>query len=123
MRTIGVILDRETGGIIGTTMEDIDIYEYDKGIESKSDVYVPDTQYLNRCLNDWNQRSIRLIGIIHSHKIMEQLSYADIQFAYNIMSCNQLDELIMAILVLSVSELLIYKIKDGYVTKEEFMIV
>ena len=62
------------------------------------------------------------VGLVHSHKSKKNLSYADIEYAKNIILSNHLDWIYMVIFVHENNKLYAYRInmkEELYVNEEE----
>lgn len=59
----------ESGGIIGSSNgEVINHVVFDRGqLNHRGGVYMPDTQFLNQIIKDWNECEIEFRGIFHTH--------------------------------------------------------
>ena len=78
----------ETGGIIGGRDRTISAFIFDNGIASENyDSYIPNIQYLNKCLHNWKESGIELYGIVHTHRPdATELSCGDKNYIEKIMA-------------------------------------
>lgn len=72
----------EQGGILGMKDGVICEYIHDNSIpEMDKAIYVPDTAFLNGCIERWSKDGIDFCGIIHSHpKGQKELSSGDLEY-------------------------------------------
>lgn len=77
----------ESGGILGGADGIVSKYVSDKGLESNLyDEYIPDVDFLNSVIWEWQNRQIQFYGIYHSHfHGGYDLSDADKQYIAKIM--------------------------------------
>lgn len=69
----------EVGGILGGSGETITRFAFDMGQAVQySDFYVPNTEYLNSVIAQWQAESIEFFGVFHTHpQNAKTLSNAD----------------------------------------------
>lgn len=99
---------KESGGIIGSKGNIITVFEFDRTCTVGE--YIPDTFKLNAIIKKWYQNDILFAGLVHSHYSNKYLSYADIEYAKNIITSNSLDRIIMLVYVHENNKLYAYKI-------------
>lgn len=114
----------ESGGIIGgIDKKEICEFYYDEGIESNMSEYVPNTNLITNRMEEWLQKGIDFLGIIHSHESNNCLSYADIDFARNIMRVNGLKNIYMMLYVKKDTQLILYKVMKDKIINEGLEVV
>lgn len=90
----------ETGGVLGKKNGIICKYFYDDNADIIQYRYVPNVKKLNTILAQWLKDDIEFAGIIHSHpEDVNELSYADIQYARKILQENSLEYVIFPLIV------------------------
>lgn len=84
----------ETGGILGSEdLKHITHFCYDEYGSSTEASYTPNVEYLNSILEEWSEKHIFFVGIVHSHSDNPVPSCADIAYAKEILaSLPHLDE-------------------------------
>lgn len=101
LNTIGA-LPPERGGILGSLdMETISHFYYDiNGVSTKYS-YTPNVKEINSVLEDWSEKGIYLVGIVHSHNPeCKYPSCMDIEYAERILKgLSHTDELYLPILI------------------------
>jgi len=79
--TIGVNKP-ETGGILGMSRGIIDNYYFDADAITASGFYYPHIARVNQIVNEeWATRNVSFCGFVHSHEDGLELSYADKEYA------------------------------------------
>lgn len=59
----------ECGGVLGAGEDGIITeYYFDETGRSEPDAYIPDVEAINRVLEEWHERGIHMVGIVHSHR-------------------------------------------------------
>lgn len=78
----------ECGGILGQKNGIICAYLHDRKWQStESAIYVPDVDWMNRCIQEWAFTGIEFAGIVHSHPLdCNTLSEADRAYICQIMT-------------------------------------
>lgn len=79
----------ETGGILGSSDgKIIDCVIKDKGrSRNNKAIYIPNTEFFNKCLSEWEEKGIKFRGIFHTHlKVWPQLSNDDITYIRRIVN-------------------------------------
>ena len=115
----------ESGGILGRKKDTkmIDYYIFDHA--EKENEYIPDVEKLNKALLEWANESIDFVGVIHSHQNSSQmkLSYADVEFARNILSQNRnLDSIYMLLYILKTGKLVSYNVSRDCIMEDGLLI-
>lgn len=60
----------ETGGILGSSGEEIDTMIIDTNQSSCCNgIYTPDVSFLNRCIEKWTAEGIVFMGMFHTHAL------------------------------------------------------
>lgn len=72
----------EQGGILGMANGYVTEYIHDNAyVESESAVYIPDTAFLNNCIQKWALNDIEFCGLVHSHPSGQKtLSSSDLEY-------------------------------------------
>lgn len=79
----------ESGGFLGCDkLMKISAFTFDDTGEENT--YLPNENNLNNAIRKWNSEGIRFVGFIHSHLDRNRLSYADIEFAKEFISLNEI---------------------------------
>ena len=96
----------ESGGIIGIDKNGLICeFQYDNPISYNCFEYRPNTEFLNKIINyDWSEKEISFAGFVHSHPHNSIISDADIKYAQKIMKANEMKNILMGILDLSINE-------------------
>ena len=118
--TIG-IYNSESGGILGSKEDIITHYVFDRVCHEQE--YIPRVEFLNNEIRSWNEKGVNYIGLIHSHKSRRTLSYADIEYARNIINLNNIPQIHMFLFVLDTKELIDYIVYENDVCIEEINII
>lgn len=100
----------ESGGILGGKDNIITEYMFDKGLKSNLyDEYVPNVDFLNSIISEWQKHSIQFYGIYHSHfPGGHALSDADKQYIAEIMQSITYRKLFFPI-VFPKEDMLVYR--------------
>ena len=79
----------EAGGILGSVDGCVCAFVYDPGIPDMTlNCYAPDVDFLNRIIEQWQEKGISFCGIVHSHPLGHQkLSNVDLSYIQTIMDC------------------------------------
>lgn len=123
--TIGGVLP-ETGGILGKKDETICAYYFDYTASCDSNTYKPDMVTVNRIISEWERQDIQFAGIIHSHEEMQsKLSCADIVYAQEIMTANDMETILFPLVIIGdKTRLIMYTVdRCGDVTEEEITLI
>lgn len=77
----------ETGGVLGGKRGSVTHFIFDKvSTEQRGDFYIPNTEYLNSVITQWQAESIELLGVFHTHpQNAKTLSNADCVYIKAIM--------------------------------------
>lgn len=77
----------ENGGILGMKDDIVCEYLHDYSKQTNEAAkFVPDVQWMNQIIYDWNKKGVLFGGIVHSHPIgQESLSFDDIRYITSIM--------------------------------------
>jgi len=111
----------ESGGIIGSLDgRNITAYVFDH--ESSKGEYVPDVQKLNHVISDWRKRRISFMGIVHSHKTRETLSYADVLYARKVLTWNRMETILFPLYISDLKDLLVYMVTSSEVVIRKYTI-
>lgn len=105
-RTIGCKTP-ETGGMLGcsNSLGIIDKFVFDEHAKVGGTEYNPNVKYLEKIINDKWEPGTELIGFIHSHPYgITSPSYADVEYAQNIMDANEEDSLFIPIVMSSANK-------------------
>lgn len=80
--------DREYGGILGGRDGVITEFVFDKGLCNENiGTYIPDIEFLNGCIDKWQNEDIAFYGIIHNHLTeYAELSGEDVKCIETIMN-------------------------------------
>lgn len=81
----------ESGGMLGGDLKTgrISHFHFDEKGTCNAAAYSPDTDTLNKLLDDWNREGIRLLGFVHSHpNYFDHPSFGDEQYAREILEAN-----------------------------------
>lgn len=106
----------ETGGILGGSDCEINHFFFDVGEKSSANEYVPNTDLLNKVIDNWKSRDIKFLGIIHSHIDNPLLSDKDIQMALKILDLNPfIESILMPIFIIKDQEFRWYKVSKHQV--------
>lgn len=100
----------ESGGILGCKNGEIK-YLFDRACYENE--YIPNTIFLNKILEEWQENNIDFIGIIHSHKERTKLSYSDIEYARQIIKHNNLCKVHMLIYVIKFKKIFDYVVYEN----------
>lgn len=78
----------ENGGILGIRDGVVCEYLHDRSSQlTDKAVYIPDVQWINCCIEEWNRKGISFGGIIHSHLSGQMyLSDTDKEYIHLIMN-------------------------------------
>ena len=84
--------EREYGGILGGRGGVITEFVFDKGLYNKNvGTYVPNVEFLNDCIEQWQTQNICFYGIIHNHLTeYAELSGEDVKCIETIMNAMPL---------------------------------
>ena len=95
----------ESGGIIGAEDGIVTQFVHDCGLQGHEHcVYIPDTERLNRMINEWSQTDIQFVGLVHSHPPMgNKLSVGDLKYITSIMKCCELSVFYFPIVIPKIS--------------------
>lgn len=107
----------ESGGILGGYEDKVTTFFFDR--ECLGDEYIPDVIKLNKIIKEWNRQDIFFMGIIHSHKDNENLSYVDVEYARKIISINKLKSIHMALYISNKKKIIDYVVEMADVIKTE----
>lgn len=77
----------ESGGILGGRKNIVTAFVFDSGLENDLyDQYIPNVDYLNHAISEWQKQGIDFYGIFHSHfPGGKELSTADKRYIEKIM--------------------------------------
>ena len=80
--------EREYGGILGGRDGVITEFVFDKGLWNENiGTYIPDVEFLNDCIEKWQDKNISFYGIIHNHLTeYAELSSEDVKCIQTIMN-------------------------------------
>lgn len=100
----------ESGGILGLKDNVICAYYFDKGDFCKIDEYRPNIKKLNSVINEWGNKGISFIGIIHSHPNSYKIpSLQDCNYVDVLMKQNRfLEKIILPIVIIENDDVQIY---------------
>lgn len=107
----------EIGGILGGYNGVICCVVFDHGTQKQNIRkchYTPDTEYLNRCIEDWENNEIDFYGIFHTHFFsVATLSGGDKRYMERIMQSmpNEKNELYFPVIVLPERKMVSYLCK------------
>lgn len=77
---------REVGGILGGSGDCVTAFFLDcNSLSSHPCCYVPDVEKLNEVIEAWSRRSIRFIGVFHTHRDTNSLSPQDRSYIQRIL--------------------------------------
>lgn len=95
----------ETGGMLGLDNNGIiSHYVFDKNAVVGGAEYNPNVNFLQKIIDQWMDNNIKLIGFVHSHpNTFMQPSYADLDYAKEIIDIFSLDFLFLPIIKSSYS--------------------
>ena len=83
------IVPPEMGGILLGNSSRIDIVIFDPGIKEHKNSgikYIPDVEFLNKCLSNYSEQGKRFFGMFHTHaRQWKNLSNDDIHYIKNVM--------------------------------------
>ena len=73
----------ETGGILGSAIKGkITHFVFDRKAVRHASLYIPNVDFLNPFIAQWERKGIRFVGLIHSHPMdAPRLSKADLLYA------------------------------------------
>lgn len=101
--------DYETGVYIGAKAGMISYFFFDEGVRQADKLmYVPNITKINSELKRWYDEGVGFIGFIHSHIDNDILSYADLNFAKNILVSNGINEIYMGVLNMKIGAITYY---------------
>lgn len=105
----------ESGGLLGSSKDGvIDSYYFDEGKINLTDKYVPKVETMNVVLEEWSERNIKFIGIIHSHLEDAAISSKDIIMARKILAINDsLESVLMPVYTLKDKKIRWYEIDSN----------
>lgn len=117
----------EEGGILGIRNGIVCAYKHDSSVKLyDSAQYVPNTEFLNSVIPDWEKDGIVFAGMVHSHIPHEKdLSASDRDYAVQILQAmpDYIDKLFFPI-VLEGKELIVFSVcKGSEIQKEKTEIV
>lgn len=77
----------ETGGLLGGQKGTVIQFVLDSGCRTKrEDFYIPNTEYLNSVIAQWQAEGVEFLGVFHTHpKGAQMLSRADCAYIETIM--------------------------------------
>lgn len=111
----------ESGGILGGVGETITQFSYDRACSENE--YIPDIINLNKVIKSWWNNGICFKGIVHSHKCNTKLSFADIEYALDIIKHNDLKCVYMLLYVIMERSFYAYTIKNDSIIKDNIKII
>lgn len=104
----------ETGGIIGSSVENIiDKVILDVSVEQATSYcrYIPNISFLNECIEKWQQDNVVFCGVFHTHFFgVQTLSCGDKRYIKDIMESmpTDINNLLFPLFVLPNRELVCY---------------
>lgn len=105
----------ETGGILGSSNGNVIdklIMDHPSETPERPCSYSPNTNFLNHCINKWQENNISFMGIFHTHFVgVKTLSSGDRNYIYAIMAAmpDNIEYLYFPIFVLPDRILVCYK--------------
>lgn len=105
----------ESGGILGGSGQIISCVVFDSGMPNqgmRSCHYIPNTEYLNQCIEKWEERGIDFYGIFHTHFFgVDTLSEGDARYMKRIMQAmpDEKKELYFPVVVLPERKMTAYR--------------
>ena len=67
-------------------------------------------EFVNKCLEEWFNKKIRLAGFIHTHYECGELSMADIKYAREFIELNNYNNIFMMIYVVKTDKIYLYNV-------------
>lgn len=119
----------ETGGIIGAKKEKtVNCVIFDQFRQSNEHpcCYSPNVDFLNGCIEDWQNNSIQFLGIFHSHlENTPTLSKMDIQYIREIVDSmpDSIEQLYFPVYVIPQKALVVYCADKNGRIQEEALVV
>lgn len=120
---------RETGGIIGAKKDKIVscvIFDQARQPDQHPCCYSPNVEFLNKCIEEWQNDSIQFLGVFHSHLgNTSTLSEMDMQYIRKIVDSmpDPIKQLYFPVYVIPQKVLVVYCADKNGRIQEEALVV